>query len=371
MMGMMGLKPKEALALLGQSPCFSYNIVHDKVLGVKGNKFPRCITLYVTERCNFNCPMCHVKDSRAKKGKDLDFELFEKLIRQAKRYTPCIQFLGGEPTMYGHITEAIALTRNNNMLTTMTTNGLLLEKYGVALVDSGLNFLSVSLDGWDEESQKKRGNVAGSFDKIINGIKSIIDYKGKRPFPILKIGTIITKNNYNHIEDIAELVKSLGITRWTIYHYSFCTTEAADINKKFYDKTGIGEFILGDNIGDTPYFMPDEVNTLEYSLSNVLANYQKYISIEYGYDNDLDLKTYYSFKQPGRSSVCTHPYTDLDVRGNGDLTICMGGYKIGNLSDDTVFDAWNGQRMVEFRGHFESLRVLPMCFRCCALKIKF
>ncbi|MCI4624648.1 MAG: radical SAM protein [Candidatus Magnetoovum sp. WYHC-5] len=371
-MGIMGLNVKQLASLVTESPFFLYNMAHDKLKGARYNKYPRCITLYLTERCNFKCPMCHVKDSRAEKGKDLDFTLVEKVIKESKRYTPCIQFLGGEPTLYEPIIDAIKLVKRNGMLTTMTTNGLLLQRHAEGIVDSGLNFLSVSLDGWDEESQKKRGNVAGSFNKIIDGIKYLIKYRGRRVFPILKISTIVTKNNFEHLENIVELTKGLGITRWALYHYAFVTQEASEQNSEFYKKTGIGEFMLGDNIGETPYFSPYEVNIIDYNLKKIFTEVATQdVYIEYNYDKGLDLKSYYSFKKPGSSSWCTHPFTDIDIRGNGDLTICMGGYKLGNVAEDSIKAVWNGPKMEHFRQYFDKHKTLPMCFRCCALNISF
>ena len=352
-----------------KSPRTAWNTVCDKFTGIKNNEFPRLIDLFVTERCNFTCPMCHVKESMRNNSTagDLEFTYIEKIIEESREWSPCFQIIGGEPTLYKRILDLIELISSNKMICGLTTNGLLLEGFAQGFVDRGLNFLAVSLDGWDEDSQKKRGNVSGSFDRILKGIKEVIKYKGKRIFPIIRIATVITKNNCQHLAKIWDIISNLEIDTWSISNYYFVTDNVLKANKEFYGKTRIGDSIWGDKVRDNAYFSGDEIKIIEANLERIKI---KQTGIKVDYNWALKLTDFYSPKFPGKESKCALPYNELLIRGNGNMELCQG-YKLGNIASDTIEGVWQGERIKYFRGIFERNKIMPACFRCCALNMKF
>lgn len=173
---MRGLTINQTINLTLRSPTAAFNAVYDHLHNIKLNKFPRILTLSLTEKCNFRCPMCHVKESRTEKAevKTLDFEYVIKVVQESRKYSPYLLLFGGEPTLYDFLKETIELAVSNRLITSLPTNGMLLEKCAEDLVKSQLHFLSISLDGWDQESQAKRGGVLGSFDAILRGINEVV-----------------------------------------------------------------------------------------------------------------------------------------------------------------------------------------------------
>ncbi len=190
-----------------QSPKAAINRIHDLALGNTANKFPREVRLNLANRCNFACPMCCIGQARADREDehlgDMPFPIAEKAVREAAKHGALVDLFGGEPTLYRHLEECIRLIRDGRSLSFITTNGLLIKKRAKEMVESGLNVLLISLDGWDEESSEKRGKVPGSFAAIVDGIAEIKRLRGKRAFPIIRISTAITKVNYHSIDKIA------------------------------------------------------------------------------------------------------------------------------------------------------------------------
>ncbi len=362
-----GLNKKISLSV--RSPKTAINVLGDKAFGIKKNKFPRVIDLFVTEACNFACPMCHVKESREKKNKigGLNFVHIKKIIEESKKHSPTFQIIGGEPTLYKYILETIQLINDNRMISGLTTNGLLLEKYALGFVDSGLNFLAISLDGWDEESQKKRGNVPGSFDKIIKGIEKVIKLRDKNNFPNIRVATVITKNNYKDLEKIGQVLKDLNIDTWSISNYYFAPNKILSEVDGFYKKTNIGADIWADKVGEGNYFTSEDVETLKKQLG-IIKKLDTRFKIDYDWSIDLD--KYYSLSIPSSDSVCIVPYNEIFIRGNGDLELCQA-YKLGNIAIDKIEDVWQGDKIKYFRKVFEENKMMPACFRCCALNAKF
>jgi MoaA/NifB/PqqE/SkfB family radical SAM enzyme len=366
-MNKLNLDKKVALAL--NFPQTAINVAHDKLFGITNNIYPRIIDLFLTESCNFACPMCHVRESRKRNNRQggLDFEFVKKIILESKKWSPSFQLIGGEPTLYEKLPQTINLISKNKMISGVTTNGLLLKKFAQEFIDNGLNFLAVSLDGWDEESQKKRGNVPGTFDKIIAGIQEVIKLRGNKKFPNIRIATVITKNNFQSIGKIGKVLNNLAIDRWSISHYYFVTDKILSDQLEFYKRTGIGADIWGDNIGSSPYFSQEELNILKNQLNEVG---KMPIKNKIDFNDTINLNNFYSFKFPSAKSTCLVPYNELFIRGNGDLELCQG-YKLGNIEKDKIKDVWFGGKAENFRKIFKKNKLMPGCFRCCALNMKF
>jgi MoaA/NifB/PqqE/SkfB family radical SAM enzyme len=107
----------------------------------------------------------------------------------------------------------------------VTTNGLKLAQNAEALVRAELPLLQVSLDGWDEESQKARGQVKGS-ERICEGIRAVRETRGTRFFPIIRILTTITRANHAHLDLIQSMIAALGIRYWGISNYFYLNRNA-------------------------------------------------------------------------------------------------------------------------------------------------
>jgi MoaA/NifB/PqqE/SkfB family radical SAM enzyme len=92
---------------------------------------------------------------------DLPFESLERVLTECSSYQPIVDLIGGEPLLYPHLSDAVTLASQRNILSVVTTNGFKLKEKAEALVRAELPVLQVSLDGWDEPSQAARGNVKG------------------------------------------------------------------------------------------------------------------------------------------------------------------------------------------------------------------
>ena len=313
------------------------------------------------------CSVAEIRKSHLSAGfQQMPIEIINNLAKEARPHGAIVTLYGGEPLLYQHLDEALHLLKHNNLLAFMTTNGLLLEKKADSLITGGLHEIQISLDGWDENSQYKRGYVAGSFEAIIKGIEKLLVKKGKKPFPIIRIVTVVTKNNFHSLDRIQQTIYNLGINQWVINQYQFVTSDVLKDHENFKKSTGIGDFILGDRMGDTPYFSKEEILELKASLDRVRIQQQK-LNMKICYNWDIDLERYYSFAMPTRHSVCRLPFTRVDILADGSAMLCIEGYKIESLATETLKEAWRGDRARRFRSLYKSLGVIPMCFRCCGI----
>lgn len=357
----------EAIRLSMISPRRAISAVYDNLLGTRPG-FPRVIQLTLTNRCNFACPMCaqgQVRSEQLNAGAvDLPIEVARRVIAECRPYGPHIHLFGGEPLLYNGLHELISFIRRNHLIAFLTTNGLLLERHAASLAAGGLAALHISLDGWDEESQKKRGNVPGSFDRILNGMRAFAKHK-TGILPILRVSTVITKHNYHSLHKIQQVIRELGVQEWTLVNHFFIPRRISVVADQFRQTTAIGETLPLHIIDEERYLSEDQTRELKDCLNIVRAN-SAGMRIDFNWTTDL--QAYYSSQLPSPASRCDMAFYRLDVHPDGQLTLCAGGFTIGSLQETTIRAAWNGERARYFGDIYRRESILPMCFRCCGIQ---
>jgi MoaA/NifB/PqqE/SkfB family radical SAM enzyme len=313
--------------------------------------------------------MCAVQDARDEgltRGGDLPFELLEKVLAECSPYQPVVDLLGGEPLLYPHLSEAMRLASRRNVLAAVTTNGLKLKDQAEDLVRAELPLLQVSLDGWDEPSQKARGLVKGSFDRLCEGVRAVQQAKGKRPFPMIRVLTAITRVNHAHLDRIQSVIAALGIRSWGISNYFYLNRNAHERHQTFALLNGLSGSVVAHTIPDDVYLTKQQVRDLTSSLQRVQQlNVRLRLRIAYAWN--IDLEAYYSTRQASRSSICDLPYTRMDIHTDGHMAVCVSGKRVGQVGHDSIAEVWRGRLMADYRDMYQRTRPMPMCFRCCGL----
>jgi radical SAM protein with 4Fe4S-binding SPASM domain len=115
-------------------------------------------------------------------------------------------FSGGEPLCREDLFELVGCAGALKLIPALATNGTLIDaRIANQIHDSGIVRVSVSLDGATAEVHDKQRQLAGAFDRAIEGIKHLRE--SNVPF---QINITLTKYNAEQIKDVYELAKSLG-----------------------------------------------------------------------------------------------------------------------------------------------------------------
>ncbi len=351
-------------------PKVAINTVIDPILlKNKPSKYPRLINCFITEDCNFQCPMCHVVNSRQKQHLQmLSLETIKKIADEVAQSGVSFQLSGGEPLLHPKIIPIIKYLHQKKIPTGLVTNGLLLEKYADQLVKSGLDFLAVSLDGPDEATQFKRGYVPNSFNQIIRGIEKFCLLRQDQVFPNIRIATVINKTNFNNFNKIYSVLKNIPIDQWSISHFFYYYQKIKSDQNVFFKKYHTGNDVWGQYLGNRKeYFTPNQRQILKTKLSQIKQLKSKKIIISF---NDIDIDKYYTGKKPSKKSFCDSPFRQIFLRGNGDVEICHG-FIAGNIHQQSLKEIWHNPLVNKFRKNLAKNKTIPACFRCCALDIKF
>ncbi len=137
---------------------------------------PVLCNYYLTYRCNATCGFCDIWE---RPSPYVTLENFQQNVRDLKVLrVKVIDFTGGEPLLHRQLDQLLREAKNQGMITTVTTNGLLYPKHAEKL--RGLiDMLHFSLDSpVREEHDKSRG--VKCFDKVMESI-AIARQLGERP----------------------------------------------------------------------------------------------------------------------------------------------------------------------------------------------
>ncbi|MFA5153103.1 MAG: radical SAM protein [Clostridia bacterium] len=148
---------------------------------------PSIIVMYISSRCNLNCPVCY---EYAADLKEPSLKEIERLLSGFKKRA--ISLLGREPTCREDLCEIIKIANRHNTAI-LSTNGVKLADYGYALKlkKSGLKNIFFSFNGFDELIYERMNGMA------------LLDYKLRALENIRRLGirTIISATIARGVND--------------------------------------------------------------------------------------------------------------------------------------------------------------------------
>jgi len=178
---------------------------------------PKVSWLILTPRCNNRCQQCYYGIEQFHSG-DIstgDIELFMSLLKELETEN-CV-LIGGEPTLYPYLEDAIRIGRLQGIKISIVTNGSVYANKNrlKTSLENGLHSYSVSIEGPNAKLHDFQTRREGSFTQatraIVNGLEL-----GARVASI----TTISQTTKDSAMEIYQAMRSLGVS--TIV-YNVCT----------------------------------------------------------------------------------------------------------------------------------------------------
>ena len=177
----------------------------------------RDLRISVTDRCNFRCRYCMPREHFGSEHEFLDKEeilSYEEITKITSAMIPLglskIRITGGEPLIRKDIAHLIGMLRtlDGEIDLALTTNGVLLKQHAKALVEAGLNRVTVSLDALEVGMFQAMGDTRHTPFEVLEGIDEAIKVGLK-----VKVNTVVQRNlNENEVGSIAQECFDRGIT---------------------------------------------------------------------------------------------------------------------------------------------------------------
>jgi molybdenum cofactor biosynthesis enzyme MoaA len=272
--------------------------------------FPTDMKIEITSRCNYECKNCGVYLKLRIVG-DMQFWLFDKIIKQAVKLgvKEVGLFLLGEPFMLDDLSEYIKRAKDLGVeYTYITTNGSLCTPYNMqAVMDAGLDSLKFSLNAGTQEQYRE---VTGLdyFEAVLGNIKWFAENRNDK----------------------------INLSCSCIYNGKY---KEELLNLKNEVLKHIEDF----------YFLP-----LMNHGGNVVGNHGGNIG---RLENHVD------------NVPCWELFNTSRVTWDGWLTMCsfdhQGDFKIADLKEVKLIDAWNDPKFIDLRkAHLKKDVSETICNRC-------
>lgn len=256
-------------------------------------KFPPLITFRITSRCYNDCKYCF----GPKNFKELDFSKLKKLFHVfSLGGVKAILLTGGEPLIRKDFKEIIQELKKYNFKIFLDTNGDLFFKYK-DLISKNIDVLGLPIDFVNLSYRNKK-----NFKTVV---KILHLYKNQKNRPIIRIGTVATKDNFNDLNKIGNLLKNYPVDIWKIYEFTIQNVNALknrsslELSQKEFNK----------------------------ATKNLKKEFSKFFKVIVSKRKDRNAA--YFFVNPDGSVFI--PIDDLDI--------CRQ-YKIGSIFDSDILDKW-------------------------------
>lgn len=174
----------------------------------KHTNLERC-EMIVTSFCNFQCPYCRGVKAYSR---DCNGNLpLSDAIHVLNDWIDCglknIRFSGGEPVLYPYINDLVKMSKQGNInRIAISSNGSLERKKYVALLESGANDFSISLDACCAEDANKMAGRKGYFDNVISNI----EYLSSKTY--VSVGIVLTEETEKSLYEVVMFAHNLGVS---------------------------------------------------------------------------------------------------------------------------------------------------------------
>ncbi|GEM_PF-62613 len=306
---------------------------------------PINVTFSITRRCQSRCKTCYIWDHDT--GSDLDLATIENLFRSIG-WTYFFNVSGGEPYLRDDLPEIIRLACRfmKPAVVHIPTNAIACERIErltreiMVVIDEEApgTVLSVkpSFDGVGELHDEIRG-IPGNFEKLLDTLSRLIRVREEYSNLHVGVGTVISRFNADHLEEIIEYSKGLGVDTYI--------NEVAEEREEFFN-LGSGITPDGDSYGHIMTIFKHSVMEKMQGMK-LLARMTTALRIVY---YDLAVRILNEQKQV---IPCAAGLLNVHVNSDGSIWPCaVLAYKgeMGRLGDETGFmDIWRSKKAKEIR----------------------
>ncbi len=260
------------------------------------------------------CPRSWPEGQSQKKG-FMEFDLYKKIIDEASPFVYDIfLFLSGESLLHKDIFEMIKYAKSKDINVDLHTNATLLNREkAYKLLESGVDTVTFSFDGYDKEAYEKI-RVGADFDTTVNNMADFLKIKRelgmKKPYTKLRNTAIPNLSSFAKEEERAKRKKFLS----------------------HFQSLPLDEFVVCDVYGS-----PGEAGETQ---PQAFYNSCRFISFA------------------------------MSILWDGSVVVCCGDFfgalKLGDVSRDSLIQIWNNDKMVFLRdklakGEYQDVE---MCANC-------
>jgi SynChlorMet cassette radical SAM/SPASM protein ScmF len=184
--------------------------MEQKQMGKAETRTLNTLYFYLTEGCNLACRHCWLApklDATGSRYPTLPVDLFEAAIHEAKPLgLSSVKLTGGEPLLHPRFTRLLEIVRQEELVLTLETNGLLCTpEIAAEIAKSPDRFVSVSIDGTDAATHEWVRGVLGAFEAARQAVRNLVaaGINTQVIFTVMRI-------NVDQVDAMLQMVEELG-----------------------------------------------------------------------------------------------------------------------------------------------------------------
>ncbi len=299
-----------------------------------------------TARCNLGCSYCKVPS--ATRGAELEVKtLLEIMLRLKSLGVAILNIGGGEPTLRDDIDQIVAAA-TPHFTVRMQTNGVGLSEDRIrAIVNAGLQGVSVSLDTLDSERFDELCAMKGSWEGAVRTMLAFGRHMPRRG-PLLIMNCVVSKMNHRELPAMARFANALGFRAAFV---PVLSAVDADAEKKSYFRRSV------------PHLLPSEAErtALKNSYAQVIAAAKAGLPIANSLEFLHDCIRYADVGK--RGWTCEAGALFVVVARDGKVGLCSEIPPEDNILEDRAFEELRSGRWARERE--EAVLNCPDCMHPC------
>ncbi|MGB9735571.1 MAG: radical SAM/SPASM domain-containing protein [bacterium] len=275
-------------------------------------RFPKLISVELTNACNARCIMCPREQLTRKIG-NISMDVIKKLCNDsAGKPLRKINLFGfGESLLHPRLIDIIKYVKKSlpDVELNLSTNAQLLDdRLATELLSSGIDRINIDIDGFTKQTYEQIRKQL-NFDTVIENTKNLIDKRNKLDSDV----------------EISVTIIEMDLTKAEIEQF-----------KRFWKHTADTVFI--NHYNTWTGVIPDR-------------NTQKFEPAKFMFP-------------------CKNPWREMIINYDGNVAFCCMDFNstiiVGNIMHQSIEEIWHGKKMEQLRQlHLEGrYNEIPICSRC-------
>jgi len=279
---------------------------------------PSKIIFCLTLRCNLKCKMCGIWKSP--KTSELTLEEWKNVIVKLKSWLGPfrVQLAGGEIFIRDDIFDLVAFASANNVLTGIVSNGTMLEgEQAEKLIDSGLGYFDVSLDGVKPETHDYIRGCKGVHEKAISVIRRVNQLRKRKGSDLVMYAPVIVCGyNMNELIELVRFVEDEDLDAVMFNPLG----PACDADTRWWERSDL---------------WPErgELGKLNHIIDQLISMKMHGARIINSVDQLHAMKAYFSDPSSRGANSCMVGMTNFLLSADGDVHLCFKMPPIGKHTD--------------------------------------
>jgi hypothetical protein len=241
-----------------------------------------------------------------------------------------VQLAGGEIFVRKDITDIIGHATKNDVLTGVVSNGTLITReLAGKIVDSGLGYIHVSVDGVTPETHDYIRGIPGLHAKTMAALGHLVEANRDGAMSIC-MATIITRRNMHELAAIVRKAEGMGLDG-VIFNPLGPTI---DSDPEWFRKTDLW-------FDDLPavFAVLDELIAMKKAGAKILNPPEQFEG----------MKSYFADPTLRLNKQCMVGITNLSLTADGNIHTCFKMPPLGNVRQTTPEQVWDSPAAREIR----------------------